>query len=160
MVAIENEKTPASQKRTRHTSSRILFQALIVSFLLLSSVLGWAYLRTGSAALIPRFLNGEQLLVDPMIISLGAQEKGATAECSLRVVNATRGEVTLVGAQRSCACITVDQFPLSIPPGRSRELQLVLHVGVHSGQFEESVKFFTDYAGLQAFAVRVSGVAR
>lgn len=160
MALIKDHKTDSLSNRTRRPLWRLLISVLAISFLLLGSIFGWAYSRTGSASLILRFLNGEQLLVDPMTVSLGTLEKGTKPEFRIRVVNATTSDVTLVGAQRSCSCITTEEFPLSIPQGHSRELKLNLNVARRSGEIEESVKFYTDYGGLQAFQVEVRAVAR
>jgi len=124
----------------------------------LLSVLGWAYSRTGSVALVPRFLNGEELLVDPMTISLGTLRSGGNETFGVRIVNATTRKVTLDGAQMSCSCITSEEFPISIGPGESRELKMNLHVGP-PGEMEQSIKFYTDFAGQRAFVVNVRGFA-
>jgi hypothetical protein len=161
MTLVENQQSPAaSDNHPRHRALRFTATILALSILVFCSIIGWAYSRTGSARLIPRFLNGERLIVDPRNITLGDVRQGTTAQCSIHVVNATGAEMKLLGAQRTCACITVNDFPLSIPPSSDRELPLTLNVGERSGELDESVKFFTDYAGLQTFEVNVHAVAR
>ncbi len=96
-IAEDRESTSVSNQ-TRHPIWRLAGTVLAIALLVLLSVLGWAYSRTGSVALVPRFLNGEELLVDPMTISLGTLRSGGNETFGVRIVNATTRKVTLDGA--------------------------------------------------------------
>jgi hypothetical protein len=121
---------------------------------------GWAYFHSGSLALVLPFLGGERLFIEPTAIQLGDQEPGAAAEPVVRIVNSTGKQVRVVGAETSCSCVALDDLPLSIPAGESRELQFKVHVGRRRHEIAETVRLFTDYADRPVFIVTVRGIVR
>jgi hypothetical protein len=153
MIASAPDSTTA--RRAPVIRWRIVQRVLALALIFLGIVFGWAYLQTRSAALVIPLLSGERLLVEPTAISLGQQKPRAVSERNVRIVNLTSDKVTVLGAERSCGCITMDDFPLLIPAGESREVHLKIHINRDSGEYDESVKFFTDYSEMRAFEVTV-----
>jgi hypothetical protein len=140
---------------TRPSKNGLLVAAFAIPIVFLGVAVGWAYFRSGSWALVLPYLSGERLLVEPTMVQLGEQKPGAVAEFRVRLLNATPGDVRLLGAQKSCSCITVDDLPLSIPAGHSLELQFLVHIANTTGEMRHSVKFFTDYPDLRTFPVKI-----
>jgi hypothetical protein len=143
-----------------HRPVQTVSRVLTLACALLGSVCGWAYLHSGSGNLVLPYLEGERLLVEPTAVMLGNQKANEVVESTIKIVNATNRDVSILGAQRSCGCIAVDEFPCTIASGQSRRLRIKLHVDTHPGDFEQSVKFFTDYADVPMFVVTLNGVAR
>lgn len=130
-------------------------QVFSVGSLLAIIVFGWGYSRTGSAALVVPFLNGERLFVEPLVIDLGARSAGEIHELSIDVLNTSIGEISIVGAQKECGCLVVDEFPLTIGAGQRRGLLLKVALPTEQDDFEQRVKFFTDHANRSQFLVVV-----
>jgi len=154
------ERPMARPDRIWFKTTRVTFQVLAIAIATLSLIIGWGYFQTGSATLVLPYLDGERLLVEPSTLSMAEQKAGGIVEGKFRVVNSTRGDVTLLGAEKSCTCITLDEFPLTIPRGKARELMIKVHLGTRPGEYEQSIKFFTDYRDLGVFNVKIQGVAR
>ncbi|HUE13088.1 MAG TPA: hypothetical protein VMR25_02885 [Planctomycetaceae bacterium] len=140
---------------TRPSKNGFLVAAFAIPIVLLGITAGWAYFRSGSWVLVLPYLSGERLLVEPTTVRLGEQKPGTVAEFQVRVLNATPGDVRLLGAQKTCSCITVDDLPLLIPAGHSLELQFQVHIASTTGVMRHSVKFFTDYPDLRTFPVTI-----
>jgi hypothetical protein len=140
---------------TRPSKIGLLLAAFAIPLVFLGVTVGWAFFRSGSWVLILPYLRGERLLVEPTTVRLGDQKPGGVAEFQVRVVNATPGDVRLLGAQKSCSCITVDDLPLLIPAGQFLELQFQVHIANTTGEMRHSVKFFTDYPDLRTFPVKI-----
>lgn len=117
----------------------------------------FAYGRTGSAALVLPYLQGQRLL-----IATSATAKTVEPKQGLRMqvtaINLTRSTVTVFGAERSCTCLVLDLLPRSVAPGESIELGVSVIAPEKTGAFEEHVKLFTDCPEKPVFAVTLSAM--
>ncbi len=121
---------------------------------------GFAWWRTGSISDVLPYLQGQRLLVHPLKLELGDQPLDTVIDKSVTVVNATGSDVTFLGAQKSCTCVALDDFPLTVPPGETCQLKLSLAMPRKPGSFEQSVKYFTDYDNPSVFSVTVTATVR
>ena len=134
-------------------TGEVLFLAAVLMGLLLVTV----RLHCGSWELVVPYLRGERLIVLDREIDLGEQPPGAVVERSIRVVNLTDSDVRILGAQRSCNCMALDAFPLSMAVGSERAFRVRMAVPLDEGMYSHTIKFFTDWASRPWFVVTVRG---
>lgn len=103
------------------------------------------------------WLRGERLLFEPTRVVLGDVPKSEIIERQLRVVNLSSHPLTLLGSQPSCGCISLDDFPIVVPPGQEHHLKLMLGTSAKTGPFEYFIKFFSDEPGYTSVVVTISG---
>lgn len=78
-------------------------------------------------------LRGETVTVSPTDIDFGAGKPGERFEATATVANYTGEPVRLIGGTTDCACATVDDFPLTVPPGGKADVRVRLTVIGESG---------------------------
>lgn len=77
----------------------------------------------------------------------------------MRVINTGSNAIRLLGAQRSCGCIALDEFPIAVPAGEEKHLRLKIGMPREPVSFEHSIKFFSDEPGYSSIVVRIVGIA-
>lgn len=121
-------------------------------------LLGHAFWRTGSLALVWPYLAGQRLFFEPTDISLGALPRETQAvQRELRVINTGSKPLRVLGAQRSCACVALDEFPIAVPAGDEVHLRLQIGMPGKPMPFEHYLKFFSDESGCSAVVVTIRG---
>jgi len=141
--------------------SRVLsFAAQIAGILavIATALFGFAWVRTGSLDLAWPCLRGQRLVFLPPEIDCGVVPAGKIIDRHIRVVNLSSSPLTLTGAQQSCGCITLNEFPVVIGPGTEQRLDLKIGVSRKPGPFTESIKVFSDDQGSSSFVVQVTGL--
>lgn len=140
-------------------SGRLSFvvQVTAITVLIASCLIGHAWWRTGSMGLVWPYLAGQRLLIEPSELNLGDVGKGTIAERTMRVVNASSHELTLLGSQASCGCIAFGAFPVVIPAAKEHHLQLKISIPLEAGPFEQNFKLFCDDRGYSSVVVEVAG---
>jgi hypothetical protein len=89
-------------------------------------------------------LRGESLSVTPYV-DFGSGKPGETLEATATVTNYTDEPVRLIGGTSDCTCVTVEDFPLTIPPGERASFRVRLNVISNTGgQFTRAVTVRTD----------------
>jgi hypothetical protein len=89
-------------------------------------------------------LRGESLSVTPYV-DFGSGKPGQTLEATATVTNYTDEPVRLIGGTTDCTCATVEDFPLTIPPGERASFHVRLNViSKAGGQFTRVVTVRTD----------------
>jgi Protein of unknown function (DUF1573) len=137
-----------SDAKTAKRGVRSAFlQVAALTMLFGTMLVGFAWLKTGSLAHAWPWLHGQKLLFEPMRVELGGIERSKILDRSIRVTNPSSKPLSLLGAQRSCNCMTLEEFPLTIPAGKSHDLLLKVASGSGPGAFEYSIKFFTNAPG-------------
>ena len=122
------------------------------------AVLAWGYWEFGSLANTLAYLNGERLLVDPEVISLGTAQRGEERDLHLTIRNRTGKDVEVLGAKSTCGCMgTAEEFPLSIADGSQRELTIHVWFTGNDSAFEHRVDFYTNDGTKPVIAVVVRG---
>jgi len=149
---------PAADARASSWRSFIL-QVSTITLLLVCLLVGHAFWRTRSPALVWPYLAGQRLFVVPSQLSLGpVPRKTQTIEREVRVINTGSKPVQLLGAQRTCDCIALDEFPIVVSAGEAKPLRLKIGMPRKPAPFEHSIKFFSDEHGYaSSFVLKING---
>jgi hypothetical protein len=154
------ELIPAADTQTSSWRSFIL-QVSGIALILIGLLLGHARWRTGSMALVWPYLAGQRILFQPTHVVLGAVPKGTqVVEREIRVVNVASTDLRLLGSQKSCGCIAVDEFPIVVPAGKETGLRLKIAMPREPISFEHSIKLFSEDPVRSSAVVTISGVVR
>jgi len=154
------EVISATDIRTASWRSFIL-QVTGITLLFIGLVVGHAFWRTGSLAFVWPYLAGQRLLFEPTHLVLSEIPKGTqVVEREIRVVNAASTDLRLLGSQKSCGCIAMDHFPITVLAGKERKLRLKIGMPREPASFEHFVKFFSDDKAASTVVVTVSGDAQ
>lgn len=149
------------QSLTRVTKSSRSFPFVVqfagIAVLFAATLLGLAWWQTGSAELVRPWLRGQRLLFEPMRIDFEKVPKRTVLEKPIRVLNRSLKQLTLLGSQPSCMCISLDDFPIVVPPGKEHQLKIKIGTSANTGPFEYTIKFFSDEPGYSSVVVTVSG---
>lgn len=131
--------------------------AQIVAFMAIMAIAlgGFAWWWSGSLDLAWPYLLGQRLVFLPAEIECGLVPAGEVVERQIRVANLSSKPITLTGAQQSCGCITLNEFPLVVGPRQERRLDLKIGVSPKPGPFEQTIKVFSDDQGSSSVVIRV-----
>jgi hypothetical protein len=108
-------------------------------------MIGVSGLVYGSVEVAIAKLRGETLAVTPYI-DFGRGKPGDTLEATATATNYTAGPIRLIGGTTDCTCATVEDFPLTIPPGGKANFRVRLHVSRGGAQPIRSATVRTDCA--------------
>ncbi len=150
----------ALEKPGDSSSGRLLFvvQVTAITVVLASCLIGHAWWRTGSLRLVWPYMAGQRLLIEPTVVDLGNVPKGSVVQRELRVLNLGSEPLEMLGSQKSCGCISLDEFPIVIPARGDCTLKLKTGISNKPGPFGHTIKFFSDAPGHGSVVVSVTGV--
>ena len=112
--------------------------------LVCAAMVGASSLVFGSVEVAVAKLRGESLSVTPYV-DFGSGKPGEALEATATVTNYTDAPVRLIGGTSDCSCATIEDFPLTIPPGERASFRLKLNViAGKGGQFTRVVTVRTD----------------
>lgn len=131
-----------------------------IALIVVAAVLGFARWQTGSSALVWPWLQGQRLLFEPTRIVLGDVPAKTVIDRQIRVVNVSSRPLSLLGSQKSCGCISLDEFPIVVPPGGDHQLQLKIGTSDKLEPVQHVIKFFSDEPGYSSVIVTVVGFVR
>lgn len=166
---IEESLETTSQKATASCSAkgvrrsgalRFVIRVAAIALLLGAALAGFARWRTGSMGRVWPYLAGQRVFIEPMPVDLGDVEKSSVLERELRVLNLGSRPLTLLGSQRSCGCISLDDFPIVVPARGGCTLNLEISMSNKSGPFRHTIKFFSDAPAHLSVVVPVSGIVQ
>ncbi len=124
-----------------------------------SSVLyGWYWYRFGDRALVLPYLKGRRFFVEPAESSFGTGKVSTNRTVPVVARNLGSKKVVLLGVRTDCSCVSTETYPISIAPGETRAVPLVIHLADEPGAFEQSVVYYSDSPDNPQSRVRVSGV--
>lgn len=107
-------------------------------------LVGVSSLVFGSVEVAVAKLRGESVTVTPYV-DFGSGKPGEQLEATATVTNYTNEPVRLIGGTTDCSCATVDDFPLTIPPGEKVTFRIRLTVLANKGgQLTRAVTVRTD----------------
>lgn len=153
------EVIPAAAVRPSSWRSFIL-QVIGIALFLFSLLVAHALYQTGSVQMVWPYFCGQRLLFDTTSLDLGKLSAGTVVERELSVCNVSSSELTLLGSQKSCGCIALEEFPIVIPAATERKVRLKIGLPRGPGSFLHTIKFFTDDKPKSTVVVTVSGTAR
>ncbi|MEZ6034945.1 MAG: DUF1573 domain-containing protein [Planctomycetaceae bacterium] len=132
-------------------------QVAAIAVVMLSSVFCYGTWRTGSINLVWPWLMGRELLFSPMSIELGDVSETPVVETKIRVINVSAKRLSVLGSQRSCVCIGLDEFPVEIAPGETRDLRIKIGTAKTAGRFEHHIRFFVNDGRYTEVEVKIIG---
>ncbi len=148
------EIVPNSSGSTWYLS---LMQIVAIALLLLAILIGYGRWSTGSFDLVWTWLSGNQLLFTPTNIELGEVPANAVIDQQIQVRNVSTIPLTILGAQASCRCLGLDNFPIKVAAGEQQILKIRIASGPRPGRLSHSIKFFFDGDMCSSVIVSVTG---
>jgi hypothetical protein len=142
--------------RSRLDKKTLLLPAVALGLFILVAA-GYGYMAYGSFASAMAHLKGESITVDPIFSDLGTCRFGEQREFAIRVTNHRNEPIRIVGQPRGCSCQIVSELPLTIPPGDSREVNMMLVVLGEKGVFTQERGIFVDSTGLDELYIKITG---
>jgi len=119
---------------------------------------GWW--STGSIRESVMYMNGQRLFLKPSAIDLGNIKTSEIINISFGVRNLSVTPVKLIGAKKTCSCISIDSFPQVILPREEKELVFSIQAPQHTGTFTQSLTAYTDADAHFPLTLTVKGVAQ
>jgi hypothetical protein len=102
------------------------------------------------------YLRGERISVRPRLVNIGEGHPGDERELALEVANWTDKPIRLIGGAADCSC-SVNDLPLTIPPGETRYLFLTFRFSGKPGIFTRRSGFLVDDQGMRLITFRLTG---
>lgn len=127
----------------------ILFPLVLVAF---------ARWRTGSFAMVPPYLAGQRLIFETTQHDVGVVKLGTeSVDICISILNSGSKDLQLLGAHRSCGCISLDEFPLVIPANSVKNLKVSIGLPTAERSFSLFIKFFSDDSVKPFEKITISG---
>ncbi len=154
----ETEKVDVEESiADKRGGRRILVEIAGATLVVLLLVLGFAAYRAGSVVRALPYLMGQRFFVPETEIILGEVPVGTDVERSIRLINGSSEPASILGARKSCGCISLDSFPFQVPPHDERQLQLKLQVPSEPIDFVHTVELYVDDQQFSSFQIVLSG---
>jgi hypothetical protein len=153
---VNAEKVEETQPAPKTVPSFVWTIPFTIVFL--AAAVALAYWGFGSIGSALNYLSGERLIVDSAAKSLGTVKKGERVELLFGLKNYTKSPVIILGALSSCSCALVEDTPLTIPPGETRHLKVVVSTAsATTAKFAQTIKIFTDFPRKPIINLAVTG---
>lgn len=91
-------------------------------------------------------LRGELVTAEPNIVSVGTGTVGETRHFAITLANHSAEPIRISGGTANCNCLTTDDLPLTISPGTSRPVNVVVAFRGEPGIFQHQYAFYTEDA--------------
>ncbi|HEY7327150.1 MAG TPA: MauE/DoxX family redox-associated membrane protein [Gemmataceae bacterium] len=85
----------------------------------------WVY---GSPQAALAHLRGESIVAKPEFVDFGTGKSGERLEADVEVQNWSDRPVWIYGGTSGCSCVVTKGLPITIPPGESRRIPMILKV--------------------------------
>jgi len=157
-VAIDSSQPDVVPNRIHSSRVSSPMQVVMIAMIMLAMLFGYGRWRTGSFHMVWPWLMGRQLVFSPIQIELGSLSPNQMIEKQIRVNNVSSTQLSILGSQKSCGCIGLDEFPIEIDGGESQDLRIRIVAGKTAGEFEHHVKFFTNSSSGNVEVVTVAGI--
>ena len=125
-------------------------------------MLGWTAFvaaRFGSSEVALASLGGSDLAVRPGLVDFGSGPAGDTVPCTVTVHNLSAEAVTLLGGTADCSCVATADMPVTIPPGESRDVGILLKLPAAAGTFRREAYLWTDCPSTKTLVIELTGRA-
>ena len=156
-AAIDSSQPEVAPNARRSSRVSSAVQVVMITIFMLAIFFSYGWWRTGALASIWPWLIGQQLLFTPTQIELGNVSPNQVIEKQIRVINVSSKALSIVGSQKSCGCIGLDEFPIELAPGERHLLAIKIASGTKTGRFSHSIKFFCNGEHWSTVSVAVTG---
>ncbi len=158
---INDETSVPTDSREQQAGSRSpliqWIQIALITLLIGCIFFGIGWWRSGGMATSFAYLQGERLIFTPANIIIENAKPGETVERTVVVKNLSSKTITLLGSQKSCGCITLNEFPIEISPGARVEIVIKINTDIDATSLENEIKIYTDHDGLSTVIINISG---
>jgi len=89
-------------------------------------------------------LRGETLSVEPAVSLVGQGELGQTRLIPITLHNYSETSIRVIGGSVSCACMTLQDLPMTVPAGGTVTVNIEITFKGSPGRFSHSFRFFHD----------------
>lgn len=87
-------------------------------------------------------VRGEGVSVEPPVTEMGADVAGQTRQFTVRLHNHWDRTVKIIGGTASCACLAIEDLPITIPPGGFEQVTVLARFKGTRGLFEQEYQFY------------------
>lgn len=129
------------------------------TLLVIIAIVGYASYRTGSLRLALPYLMGQRFFVAESKLSLGEVVCGTEVSSGVRLANLGSSPAAVIGARKSCSCIAVGQFPIEVPSGGERLIELRLQTPKSQTEFVYYIEIYVADREFSTFQIELSGTA-
>ena len=157
-VTIDSPQPEVVPVRMHSSRLSAATQVVMIAMFMLATLFGYGRWRTGSSDLVWPWLMDRQLVFSPAQFELGNVSPNQLIEEQIRVSNVSSRPLSIIGSQKSCGCIGLDEFPIEIAAGESQKLRIKIMAAKTAGKFEHHVKFFTNSSSGNVEVVTVAGI--
>ena len=156
-----SDVSPTIQFSPKISLRRLFWKFAVLAILFTLLLVAHARWRTGSLTMVLPYLAGQRLIFESSNLDLGAVKLGTeSVDTTIRIVNSGSKDLRLLGAHRSCGCISLDEFPLVVPAGSVQNLKMAIGMPKAETSFSHFVKFFSDDSVNPFEKVTISGSVR
>ena len=136
--------------------NRFSLGALLAAFVLFVS---WsaAFYQFGGVSNGARYIRGQNFVVQPSRIDVGAAARGEFRTATTTIRNLSFAPIRVIGVLATCNCLAVTGLPLTIEPRQSSELELRIHLGSASGEVKQMANILIDDGRMQRTPVVITG---
>lgn len=145
----------AAQSRAESWKQIFLFAALGFA-----GMFGYAWWRTQDLGSAWPYMNGQRVFAVPHFVFVGEIEKNSDVAADVRFRNLDSSDHTIVGARKSCSCISTDEFPIIVPARGEAVVKVQFRAKKVESAFEHKIGFFMDAHQYTVVPVQIAGIAR
>ncbi len=102
-------------------------------------------------------LRGEPLTVEPVVSSVGEGVGGEERPFTIRLKNNSDRSIRVIGGTTTCACIASRSLPITLAPGQSDSIEVVMRFTGSPGRFQHRFILHTDYDEQRMITARFAG---
>ena len=117
---------------------------------------GWGLIRFGSVRDAWLYASGVRVVVRPAVALVEDGSARDEGKAAFVIRNLTDSTINVLGMTTSCTCVSADKLPVSLGPGETRQLQVIVHLGTNSRTtVEQTVVYHTDHPAASSLAVKI-----
>lgn len=145
------------RSKSRQFSWNPAMQYAVAGLLVVSTITAYGRWQSGSWHCVVPYLLGSDVVIFPSSVDLGDISGKRIVEFDITATNLASEEIQLQGCQKSCGCLTVDEFPVMLQPAVSHKLRIKIGEPRKAEDFSHTLTFFTSSDRSPAIVVKVVG---
>jgi Protein of unknown function (DUF1573) len=122
-----------------------LVKLAITTVVLMAFIAGYGRYHFGSLSRALAYASGDRVLVDERQKALLGMLAGSKSVVQYSITNLTGRDLKILGADTSCTCTSIENLPLTVARGMSKELTVSISAPRQPGPTSASIILFTDY---------------
>ncbi len=154
---ITETQTNVVRSKCSQISWNPAMQYAVAGLLVMSAITAYGRWQSGSWQCVVPYLLGSEVVIFPSSVDLGDISGRRIVEFDVTATNLASKEIQLQGCQKSCGCLTVDEFPVMLQPGASHKLRIKIGEPKKAEDFSHTLTFFTSSDRSPAIVVKVVG---